>query len=316
MKFSSQFVESKGSEAVVLVRTITGVVFLLEGILKFLDPVNLGAGRFAKIGLPAPEFLAHFDGSFEILCGILLIVGLLTRLAAIPMIINMLVALVSTKLPMLMQAGFWKAAHESRLDFTMLFCCLFLVRVGAGNLSIDALRKLSKGNFEGSGRAAAKIAVIAFALIIPLNLQGAGSGPISVSAGQKSPAIDSYNTGVRNLRRHNLTAAKAAFEQALELDKNLAEAHNNLGYVLRKLGSKNYQASLEHYNTAISLKPNLAEPYMYRGVLFLLLGRRQDANQDYEKLRKLNPRLAKELEEVLRTGKEDDDENYGLANEL
>jgi putative oxidoreductase len=159
MKFYSQFVESRGNETTVLVRAITGAVFLLEGILKFVDPVGLGAGRFVKIGLPAPEFLASFVGTFEIICGTLLIFGLLTRLAAIPMIINMIVALISTKLPMLMQAGFWKAAHEARLDFTMLFCCIFLLRVGAGSKSIDALLSksgnLSKRGLE-SGRAAAK----------------------------------------------------------------------------------------------------------------------------------------------------------------
>jgi len=123
---------------VALVRVVTGGVFLLEGLLKFVDPVNLGAGRFAKIGLPMPEFLAIFDGSFEILCGTLLIFGLLTRLAAIPMIINMVVAILTTKLPMLMQAGFWKAAHEARLDFTMLCCCIFLVCVGSGGMSLDS----------------------------------------------------------------------------------------------------------------------------------------------------------------------------------
>jgi putative oxidoreductase len=179
MKFSSQFIESRGIETIVLVRAITGAVFLLEGILKFVDPVTLGAGRFVKIGLPAPEFLAQFDGSFEILCGTLLILGFLTRIAVIPMIINMLVAILTTKLPLLLQAGFWKAAHEARLDFTMLFCCIFLVRVGSGSKSIDALisrtRSLSKGSLEGSGRAAAKIAMVACALIFPLRSHGAAS---------------------------------------------------------------------------------------------------------------------------------------------
>lgn len=140
MKLSSQIPANQATDGIVFVRVATGAVFLLEGILKFVDPVNLGAGRFAKIGLPMPELLAPFDGSFEILCGLLLIVGLLTRYAAIPMIVNMIVAILSTKVPMLLAVGFWKAAHEARLDFTMLLCCVFLVLVGAGKFSLDHSR--------------------------------------------------------------------------------------------------------------------------------------------------------------------------------
>ncbi len=130
---------STAPPATLLPRAVVGGVFLLEGILKFLNPAELGVGRFIKIGIPLPAFFAPFDGVFEIGCGILLILGLMTRLAAIPMIINMIVAITSTKIPFLMQQGFWKAAHEARLDFTMLLGCIFLLRVGAGPLSLDSL---------------------------------------------------------------------------------------------------------------------------------------------------------------------------------
>lgn len=85
--------------SVVLIRAVVGGVFLSEGLQKFLFPDTLGVGRFIKIGIPAPEFAASFVGVFEIVCGVLLIAGLLTRLAAIPLIIDMLVAIATTKIP-------------------------------------------------------------------------------------------------------------------------------------------------------------------------------------------------------------------------
>lgn len=130
---------STAPPSTLLVRAVVGAVFLLEGSLKFLDPDGLGAGRFAKIGIPFPSFTAPFDGVFEIACGIGLVLGLLTRWAAIPMIVNMLVAISTTKIPILVVDGFWKAAHEMRLDVSMLFACLFLLLAGGGPVSLDAL---------------------------------------------------------------------------------------------------------------------------------------------------------------------------------
>jgi putative oxidoreductase len=130
---------STAPASTLLVRAIVGAVFLLEGTLKFVDPQGLGVGRFVKIGIPFPAFMAPFDGVFEIVCGLGLMLGLMTRLAAIPMIIDMIVAITSTKIPLLLHEGFWKAAHEARLDFTMLLSCIFLLLVGAGPLSLDGL---------------------------------------------------------------------------------------------------------------------------------------------------------------------------------
>lgn len=130
---------STAPSSTVLVRAAAGAVFLLEGCLKFVDPQGLGVGRFVKIGIPFPAFFAPFDGVFEIVCGLGLMLGLLTRLAAIPMIINMIVAFTSTKIPLLVHEGFWKAAHEARLDVTMLLACVFLLREGGGAYALDAL---------------------------------------------------------------------------------------------------------------------------------------------------------------------------------
>jgi uncharacterized membrane protein YphA (DoxX/SURF4 family) len=124
--------------ATVLVRLIVGAVFLSEGIQKFLFPAALGAGRFAKIGIPWPELSAPFVGVFEIGCGLLVLVGLATRLAAIPLIINMLVAIATTKIPMFLKSGFWSTAHEARADWSMLLGTIFLLIVGGGAWSLDA----------------------------------------------------------------------------------------------------------------------------------------------------------------------------------
>jgi uncharacterized membrane protein YphA (DoxX/SURF4 family) len=124
--------------AVALVRLLVGGVFLSEGVQKFLYPDALGVGRFMRIGIPAPEFTAPFVGVVEILCGLLVIVGFLTRLAAIPLIVDILVAIASTKIPILLKSGFWAMAHEARTDYTMLLGSIFLTLVGAGTLSVDA----------------------------------------------------------------------------------------------------------------------------------------------------------------------------------
>lgn len=124
--------------ATVLVRLIVGAVFLSEGLQKFIYPEALGAGRFARIGIPWPELSAPFDGAFEVGCGLLILLGLATRLAAIPLVIDMLVAITTTKVPMLLEKGFWSMAHEARTDWSMLLGALFLLIVGGGAWSIDA----------------------------------------------------------------------------------------------------------------------------------------------------------------------------------
>jgi putative oxidoreductase len=123
----------------VVVRLLVGLVFLPEGVKKFLFPEQWGAGRFARIGIPAPEIMAHFVGVVEIVAGALILVGLATRPA------DILVAIITTKLPLLWRAtavstnvGFWSMQAESRTDFAMLMALLFIIVAGAGPLSVDA----------------------------------------------------------------------------------------------------------------------------------------------------------------------------------
>lgn len=141
-----------GPRATLLIRLMAGSVFLWEGIMKFVFP-NQGVGRFAKLGFPAPHVVAAADGWLEILGGLLLLGGILTRAIAVPFIIEMIVAMASTKIPLYLgtyplplppvppQIGFWAVLHEVRSEYAQLLNCAFLLLVGPGPWSIDALVK-------------------------------------------------------------------------------------------------------------------------------------------------------------------------------
>jgi len=122
----------------ILIRIIVGLIFLSEGIQKYLFPELVGTGRFEKIGFADPEFWAYFTGTFEILCGSLILLGFLTRMASIPLFIIMMTAFVTTKWPILMDKGFWVMAHEYRTDFAMTLLLIYLLIYGAGKWSVDS----------------------------------------------------------------------------------------------------------------------------------------------------------------------------------
>lgn len=157
MKILNNLIETKAPASTILIRFVVGLVFAAEGIQKFLFPDEVGAGRFAKIPIPNPEMTATLVGVVEIVCGLLIIFGILTRFAAIPLIAIMVTALFTTKLPILLGTefmgfsirkvpfyGIWGFLHESRTDLSMLFGSVFLLISGAGRWSLDAilLRKL------------------------------------------------------------------------------------------------------------------------------------------------------------------------------
>lgn len=125
--------------AVLLIRLMVGAVFLSEGMQKFLFSDAVGAGRFATIGIPMPHVSAPLVGCFEIACGTLVLLGACTRLAVVPLVIIMLTAIATTKVPILREHGFWKMAHEARTDWSMLLGSFFLLIVGAGPWSVDSL---------------------------------------------------------------------------------------------------------------------------------------------------------------------------------
>ncbi len=119
-----------------LVRIILGYVFLVAGLQKFIFPDDMGPGRFIEMGFPFPEFTAYFVGFFETLGGFLILIGLASRLAAIPLAITMVVAIITTKFPQFSD-GFWAFAHSARLDISMLLTSIFVIYNGSGRYSVD-----------------------------------------------------------------------------------------------------------------------------------------------------------------------------------
>jgi putative oxidoreductase len=135
---SQRILSADGPAAILLVRLLAGGVFFFEGIKKFLFVEQWGAGRFARIGIPAPTIMGPFVGVVELVFGFLLLAGLLTRLASIPLLIDICVAIATTKVPILLKSGFWPMEAEARTDYAMLMGLLFLVLAGAGSWSVDA----------------------------------------------------------------------------------------------------------------------------------------------------------------------------------
>ncbi len=144
-----------GPSTILIIRLMTGTVFFWEGILKFVY-VNQGVGRFTKLGFPFPATTAHFIATGEIIGGLLLIFGLFTRITAFYFVIQMIVAVLSTKIdlyfgrsplpmpPAPPKLGIWAVLHEIRSDYAQILCCLFLFIEGAGRRSIDFLISASK----------------------------------------------------------------------------------------------------------------------------------------------------------------------------
>jgi uncharacterized membrane protein YphA (DoxX/SURF4 family) len=125
--------------SLIFIRLAVGLIFLTQGVLKYIDP-HMGVLRFAKIGFPSPDLTAHFVGTFEIVCGILVLVGLFTKLASIPLLTVILTAISTTKIPELFRPdqGFWYMVSDARTDFAMTMSLIFLIGVGAGTWSLDA----------------------------------------------------------------------------------------------------------------------------------------------------------------------------------
>jgi uncharacterized membrane protein YphA (DoxX/SURF4 family) len=135
---STNILSTENDNRAIFVRLTVGLIFLTEGIQKNLFPEILGTGRFLTIGFSHPAFWAYFTGTFEIICGALIIIGLITRVASIPLIIIMITAFITTKIPILIHKGVWPWAHEYRTDFAMTLLLVYLLIYGSGNWSVDS----------------------------------------------------------------------------------------------------------------------------------------------------------------------------------
>jgi tetratricopeptide (TPR) repeat protein len=152
-------------------------------------------------------------------------------------------------------------------------------------------------------------------LAIGLGFSGAGaveSDPLPVpTGGARQRAVTAYNTGVKLMVDKRYAAAQQKFEEALEADERLAEAHNNLAFSLRMQGTHNRERALRHYDRALELKPDLARAYMYRGALFTQMGDLARARADHATLARLDGQLAARLERII-AGAGERDEDDGL----
>ncbi len=144
--FQFLFRPTRGAAGVALIRLAVGLIFLTQGILKYIDP-KMGVVRFTRIGFPHPYFTAHLVGTFEIVCGFLVMLGLWTRAAAVPLLVVIPTAIATTKVPELFRAGqgFWFMVSDARTDFAMLFSLVFLIVEGGGAWSLDARKTLDPG---------------------------------------------------------------------------------------------------------------------------------------------------------------------------
>lgn len=136
-----RWLRGSGPGSILLIRLAVGLIFATQGVLKYTD-ANMGVNRFTRIGFPHPAFTAHFVGLVEMVCGILVLLGLATRIAAAPLLIIICTAIATTKIPELSRAtqGFWFMVSDARADFAMLCSLIFLILAGPGRLSLDFRR--------------------------------------------------------------------------------------------------------------------------------------------------------------------------------
>ena len=148
--FKTQVLITGNDSKILFIRLIVGLIFISEGIQKYVIVTMLGPAFFKEIGFGHPMFWAYFAGAFEISCGILILFGLLTRIATIPLLTIMITAFITTKLPLLTTSGFWTFSHEYRIDFSLTLLLILLFIYGGGKWSVDSKILLSRNPIETS----------------------------------------------------------------------------------------------------------------------------------------------------------------------
>jgi putative oxidoreductase len=140
----TRILNTENDNKIIFIRLIVGLIFFSEGIQKYLVVEMLGPAFFKEIGFGHPMFWAYLTGAFEMFCGILILFGLLTRLASIPLLTIMITALITTKLPLLATQGVWTFLHDYSTDFSLTLLLILLIIYGGGKWSVDLKILLSK----------------------------------------------------------------------------------------------------------------------------------------------------------------------------
>jgi putative oxidoreductase len=135
--FKSQILNTGNDSKIIFIRLIVGLIFISESLQKYLIATIYGPAFFKEIGFSNPMFWVYFTGAFEMFCGILILFGILTRLASIPLLIIMIIAFITTKLPLLTTKGFWTFLHEYSLEFSLTLLLVLLIIYGGGKWSVD-----------------------------------------------------------------------------------------------------------------------------------------------------------------------------------
>jgi len=290
-----------GPRATVLIRLMTGSVFLWEGIMKFVYP-NLGVGRFTKLGFPAPDLTAGFVAWVEIIGGILMIVGWLTRPVAIAFIIEMIVAMLSTKIavyfgnsplgqpPAMPKVGLGAVLHDIRSDYAQIMTSLYLLFAGPGPLSLDAAKP--KSSPARSGRFAGALALVMLAV-------GTLQAAASFSRDDSAPpaAMNAFEQGKRAVNSGDYKAASGYFQTVLKEQPNNPDALNMLAFSERKQG--NLDDAFAHYAKALSLRLRFPEAREYLAEAHL-----QAAVKEYHQLQQYGAEGREETEELKKEIKE------------
>lgn len=152
--------------------------------------------------------------------------------------------------------------------------------------------------------------VVALVFLLGASLLPAAESAPDTTSSSPSPAVVLYNEGTKLVFEKKFPEAQLKLEAAIAADPLMAEAHNNLAYALRKQGAANFDAALKQYNRAIELNPKLPQPFMYRGVLFMQMGRKPEAEADLARLNALKSPLAAELQWVIESGREKEPEKF------
>jgi putative oxidoreductase len=135
--FKFYILGTSSDKKIIFIRLIVGLIFISEGIQKYLFLEILGPGRFQEIGFSHAFFWAYFTGACEMLFGLLVLLGLFTRLATIPLLIIMATAFITTKIPVFVTQGLWTFLHEYRTDFSLTVLLILLFISGGGKWSAD-----------------------------------------------------------------------------------------------------------------------------------------------------------------------------------